>query len=1246
MKTIILTLSLLLFCLSNSMAVPTNKQSNSILQTETSDPISFAGQSARSLSETTPSIPGNPAGAQPFNTSPLPAGTEPSLQIMSFSPLEATVVSQTYTLGTAAQDLVLPQALNATAVGDSGEVYDVTLEPITWDCAAFDATQPGTYLFTPVLPTQAALSAEREDEPLLPAVAYTVTAGILPPLITVTLQEEMLFAPMALIPIPVATPFATIKSMIEAAAPGDIFEFGAGTFVFGDVININVSLTIRGAGRASTFFTGFAGARHFLVNNAVSATFEALTMNGPAVPTAGVVNGGVQGGSAITMTDVAMNGNVQNSSSVGGGAVASNGPITLTSCLFSSNRTASGGGAIYATSATAVTTISGCTFTQNSATLDGGAMFANRISITGSSFTSNTSSRHGGAIFTTLGGSISGNCVFTDNLAANTGGAIRSDVTGETLTVENSSFTGNSAGSSAGALFARRLALTNTDFVGNQTTAGRGGAVEFSEQSTITGGIMSNNSATGGDGGAVYGSAFLTLLNTTFEGNTATGSGGAVRMTFTTTIAGSTFTDNHSAGNGGAVNISAGGSFVSLSDTVFSQNSTTGAAGLGGAIFTSIPGSLFACEFLGNQTVLHGGGAYFNASTDLEECTFDGNAAGDRGGGALIAGTSNLTNCTFANNTSVTLGGGFISNLPASISTITGCIFRENHAGGRGGGISVGVLRMSNTLVTGNTTQTTGGGITTGTQQNTSTIDNCTITNNTAVSNGGGLESRTPANVSNTTFSGNRSGQNGGGLFSQQPLSLQNSTLNGNIATANGGGVYVTAVTTALSNCTLYSNTAADGGGLYALGAPSMTNCTVTLNTDGVAAEGGSTLNGCIVSGNGTQDVAGMAPSLPVAPGYNLIGLPDGITLADIFTSGTPVLADNGGVTQTVMISPVGYAAEAIPTDAFAYPAQDQRGTPRPQGYFADVGAVEIVGSPSMSLTPDHVVLVVDDTFLLTASFLPPMFANKDVVWASSTPGIVDIAGNGQTANVTALAVGTTTITATSVVGGLVATCDVVVVAHEYSFIVPFPTVTNNTVTASGTANGPYNKFSSLVIDGQVLTPNVDYIASPNSDGNTVFELQPAYLATLMNGSYYVQALYTDGAASTILVVDLPNPPPPVYTITSSAGPGGTVTPLGDLVVAENGIASFLFAPNDGYVVKRVEIDGVAIDTSANFYIFQDVDRDHTIHVVFGLAGSNGSGTGVPMGDQSLILLWVGVAVLSGISPACLILLRKRFFRH
>ncbi len=1207
----------------------------------------------------------------PSDDQSSPGGEEVPLQIVGFAPLEADVANQSYILGAAEEDFVLPPVLEAAAVSDAGETHSVTLEPVSWECTDFDAALPGTYLFTPVLPAQVAPPAWAEGEIPPPGVAYTLAEGAVLPVIEVTLEEDTLLAPMALVPIPAATPFATIKSMIEAAAPGDIFEFEAGTFAFENVININVPLTIRGAGRDSTIFTAANGARHFMVNLTVSATFEALAMNGPAVPTVEAVNGGVQGGSAITMTDVAMNGNVQDTNGLGGGAIASNGPITLTSCLFSSNRTVTGGGAIYATSASAVTTVSGCTFTQNIAALDGGAMFANRINITGSTFTSNSAVfRDGGAIFTTVAGSISGGCVFTGNQAAAGGGAVYASVAGETLTVGNSTFTGNNAVSGGGALFAQRLAMTNANFTDNHTTAGHGGAVRFTQDSTITGGALTSNSATGGEGGAVYGSGLLTMQNAAFESNTATGSGGAVRMTFSTIIAGCTFTDNHSAGNGGgAVIISAGGSFVSISDTVFSQNSTTGAAGLGGALYTSLPGALLSCEFLGNQSLLHGGGAYFNAATDLEECTFDGNTAGDRGGGALIAGTNTLTNCTFVNNTAVSLGGGFISNLPSNVSTITGCTFQENHAGGRGGGITVGILRMTDTLVTGNTSQTTGGGITTGTQQGASTVENCIITNNTAVSNGGGLESRTPATVTGTTFSGNQSGQQGGGIYTQQPLTVQNATLNGNTATTNGGGVGASAVAVNLTNSTLYANTAAAGGGLYAQGAAGLTNCTVALNTGttgGVAAGGGATLLGCIISGNGAQDVSGLADAFPTAPDYNLIGLPDGIALSDIFAGGAPVLANNGGITETVMISAVGYAAEAIPADAYAYPAADQRGFSRPQGYFADVGAVEIDASPDLSLTPERVVLTVGDAFLLTASFLPPMFANKNVIWSNSAPGIAGISGRGLMVNVSALAVGTTTITVTSVVGGASATCEVVVVAHEYVFIVPFPTVTNNTVPASGTANGPYGKLDSLVINGEVLVLGVDYTAAPDSDGFTVFELQPAYLATLLNGSYYVQALYTDGVASTILIVDLPNPPQPVYTITSSAGPGGTIEPLGDVSVSENGTASFIFTPNDGYAVTRVEIDGVAITTSANFYIFRDVDRNHAIHVVFGLSddggngtggnGTGGNGQGIPpapatgsgavaqTGDDSPIILWA-LAIISGVLLAGLIFLRRRIVK-
>ena len=77
--------------------------------------------------------------------------------------------------------------------------------------------------------------------------------------------------------------------------------------------------------------------------------------------------------------------------------------------------------------------------------------------------------------------------------------------------------------------------------------------------------------------------------------------------------------------------------------------------------------------------------------------------------------------------------------------------------------------------------------------------------------------------------------------------------------------------------------------------------------------------------------------------------------------------------------------------------------------------------------------------------------------------------------------------------------------------------------------------------------------------------------------------------------------PVPVYTITATAGSHGTITPNGQVSVAEGGNQSFTIVPSSGYRIASVMVDGVeAINELADgVYTFTNVTSDHTIAATF-----------------------------------------------
>ena len=131
------------------------------------------------------------------------------------------------------------------------------------------------------------------------------------------------------------------------------------------------------------------------------------------------------------------------------------------------------------------------------------------------------------------------------------------------LTVENSSFVANEAGSAAG-LYGKKLTLRDSTFSNNTAEKNGGGVILGVDgyndgfRHTIENSTFSGNSA--GHGGGVYNVGELTVRNSTFHSNAATiGSGGGLNTNGGhdyvgyTTIESSTFSGNTAERQGGGL---------------------------------------------------------------------------------------------------------------------------------------------------------------------------------------------------------------------------------------------------------------------------------------------------------------------------------------------------------------------------------------------------------------------------------------------------------------------------------------------------------------------------------------------------------------------------------------------------------------------------------------------------------------------------------------------------------------------
>jgi CSLREA domain-containing protein len=139
-----------------------------------------------------------------------------------------------------------------------------------------------------------------------------------------------------------------------------------------------------------------------------------------------------------------------------------------------------------------------------------------------------------------------------------------------TLTVTNSTFSGNDASGGGGILnsFVGTLTVTNSTFAGNN--ASEGGGIYNGGALTVTNSTFSGNEAAGGGGIENFGT--LTITNSIFAGNDAS-EGGGIDNFDTLTVTNSTFSDNSGAGGFGGISNEWS---ASLKSTIMSASSCVG----------------------------------------------------------------------------------------------------------------------------------------------------------------------------------------------------------------------------------------------------------------------------------------------------------------------------------------------------------------------------------------------------------------------------------------------------------------------------------------------------------------------------------------------------------------------------------------------------------------------------------------------------------------------------------------------
>ena len=267
------------------------------------------------------------------------------------------------------------------------------------------------------------------------------------------------------------------------------------------------------------------------------------------------------------------------------------------------------------------------------------------------------------------------------------GAAIRS-VSSGSLTVVQSTITGNVVTGKGGGIYAKsKLAVIDSTISGNSTIGpnGRGGGFYAGNQTSVINSTISGNNASGtsGSGGGFWVSKNAVLTDSQVNGNTAIGGGGGFAVY--------------------------GSLYYGLGLTTLNNTTVTGNTGSSAAGFIATYADVVDSTISGNHgtgiTILHK-----RASTGQSLRMANSIVSGNSGAGVVVSYDSAIYDSNVSNN----IGGGIRANrrLYVRSSTVT-----NNHAADGGGGIFAALTPSSwdvslyDSDISGNSSDGAGGGV-------------------------------------------------------------------------------------------------------------------------------------------------------------------------------------------------------------------------------------------------------------------------------------------------------------------------------------------------------------------------------------------------------------------------------------------------------------------------------------------------------------------------------------------------------
>ena len=391
-----------------------------------------------------------------------------------------------------------------------------------------------------------------------------------------------------------ASPYATLAFALTTAGAGDVVRIDQGTYNNENNVTVNVAnVTIEGFNVATTVFQRTSGTLNFLNIAANGVTVRNLTVQNYNSSTAAF-------GKAITANNV-------------------NG-VQIYNCAFIGNSSGGGEPAVYSSNTgttNVAVTIRKCSFRNNIGNYGGGVSITANTTNAASTLTATIDSCY---FENNVKGSYYGGAIVIEKGVASAPSAQAPNVTISNSTIGNLCANGGNRAQRGGAVYTddnSTVTINNTCFSNNTAediTGPDGGGAIWSGECTLTLNDckFENNNANvtvAKYGGAIYANGgfnlnALTINRCAFVGNTSNRGGGIYIDHCTALIKNCLFYGNAGTGYGGGIAANDANALVTIYNSTFSNNTTTG-AGRGGAIdgnqFQS-PMQIKNCIVYGNGT--------------------------------------------------------------------------------------------------------------------------------------------------------------------------------------------------------------------------------------------------------------------------------------------------------------------------------------------------------------------------------------------------------------------------------------------------------------------------------------------------------------------------------------------------------------------------------------------------------------------------------------------------------------------